>query len=430
MAVHAPSLPKDFTGGWNYDIAVSIDDYYHRADNSTPFLYLVDSDTNAALLVTDNLTQAESSSKQYQGWMSLTSPFTMFANNVNQTNQLGLSKSFCGLQNNAQIQAQQADPVGTLSHIQMGMITRGLGDKPKQQFYVTNLNGSSTYIGTLAMPGNSSASGPGVVGGGGQVWQAMNWTTKADGNCQLMFNLSFCDKIAYAVPSNPTTYPNRDTLQALYDHNAASVYTNFTYSLAQIPCDTTSDAQYSLAKNCTDCSNAYKEWLCAVTIPRCEDWSNDQPFLQPRNMAQRFINSSSLPASVLGAPYTSLMTGAPTLDGSPAHIQTYNSTFASNQSRNHQIIDMQVMPGPYKEVLPCEDLCYSLMQSCPAALGFGCPQRGRGLEEAYGRRSDDGGLTCSYLGAVYYFNGAGTLAPGVWLNIAMAMAVGFGLVVW
>ena len=37
---------------------MSIDDYYHRAQNTTPFMYLVDTDTTAALMVTDNLTQA------------------------------------------------------------------------------------------------------------------------------------------------------------------------------------------------------------------------------------------------------------------------------------------------------------------------------------------------------------------------------------
>lgn len=71
------------------------------------------------------------------------------------------------------------------------------------------------------------------------------------------------------------------------------------------------------------------------------------------------------------------------------------------------MIDRVVRPGPYKEVLPCEDLCYSLVQSCPAALQFACPLPGKGLERSYGRRSGEGELPCNYLGVVYVRNGGG-----------------------
>lgn len=47
------------------------------------------------------------------------------------------------------------------------------------------------------------------------------------------------------------------------------------------------------------------------------------------------------------------------------------------------MIDQIIKPGPWKEVLPCEDLCYQLVQSCPAALAFACPT-GKGLECSYG----------------------------------------------
>jgi calcium channel MID1 len=76
----------------------------------------------------------------------------------------------------------------------------------------------------------------------------------------------------------------------------------------------------------------------------------------------------------------------------------------TNSSRN-PIIDAQIKPGPYKEVLPCKDLCYDLVQSCPAALGFGCPE-GKWLNSSYGVRSPNGDITCSYLGAAYFLNRA------------------------
>lgn len=202
------------------------------------------------------------------------------------------------------------------------------------------------------------------------------------------------------------------------------MYQNFNYSLQQIPCNTTSSAQYSLAKNCDDCAHAYKQWLCAVTMPRCEDYSSDLPWLQPRNMAQKFLNASSqvytpdMIVSNLSAAYTP-MPDAPS--GSEAFTQSYGSVFASNSSRNPLIIDENIMPGPYKEVLPCADLCYSLVQSCPASFGFGCPVPGRGLEVDYGQRSDTN-LTCSYLGAVYYLNAAGTVGGD---GLAAMLVAGF-----
>lgn len=181
LAVYAPSLSTNFTGFWNYEVAASIDDYYHRANpGPSPFLLLVDTDTQSALLVTDNLTEQDAGSTVYQEWMASGTPFIIFAQNAADENIIGLEKSFCGLQTApAQIMANIGDPNGTVNPVQMGMITRGLGNKPKQQFFVKQLNGSSTYTGILAMQGNSTAFGPGVVGGGGQVWPSMSFSTKS-----------------------------------------------------------------------------------------------------------------------------------------------------------------------------------------------------------------------------------------------------------
>ena len=171
------------------------------------------------------------------------------------------------------------------------------------------------------------------------------------------------------------------------------MYKYFNYSLQIIPCNTTASAQYSLARGCDDCARAYKQWLCAVTIPRCEDWDNTAPYLQPRNIAQNFVNNT-----------------APSWLSSPnADQQALLNSVQANSSRNPQIIDAIIQPGPYKEVLPCIDLCYDLVRACPAALGFGCPQ-GKYLNMSYGVRNPDGGvLSCSYLGAAYYLSGASSM---------------------
>ncbi|USW49850.1 Putative stretch-activated cation channel Mid1/Calcium influx-promoting protein Ehs1 [Septoria linicola] len=426
MAVHAPETPDGFTGNWNYQLAVSIDDYFHAAERDDPFLYQVDTDIDSALLVTDNLTQVDPSNDIYQEWMNMTAPFTLFVVNSSLSGLLGMESSYCGLQTfiraNGQIQANQSDLDGNSTRVDMGMVTRGLGRKPKEQFYVNRLAPSSDYKAYLAMDGNSTASGDGVVGGGGKVWKEVPFRTKTDGNCQLLFNLTFCDEVAYAVPANPSN-PEVNTLEALqnfYENYTQTWYIPFNYTLAQIPCNTTAAAKYSLAKGCDDCAAAYKEWLCAVSIPRCEDFSNPAAHLQVRNVGQAFYNDTKLEDEFLHSNYIS-MDDAPTVDGTTAWDQTYISSFATNRSRNGQIDDI-IKPGPYKEVLPCEDLCYSLMQSCPASMQFACPYPGRGLERGYGKR--DGDLTCSYLGAVYYMNDGMRVEMSLVRTLGVAVVTG------
>lgn len=200
------------------------------------------------------------------------------------------------------------------------------------------------------------------------------------------------------MPSNPDLDAN--ALAQIYDSNAKNYYQNFKNSLSLIPCNTSSISMYSLAVGCADCEAAYKQWLCAVTIPRCYDFSSDYSFLQPRNAGQAFFNGTKLPADspLVKSPVT-------------------------NTSRN-PVIDEKIKPGPYKEILPCHDLCNDLVRTCPAALGFQCPT-GKLLNESYGYRASNGDITCSYLGAAYYLN-SGRHMVDVNLSMSMFLA-GFGL---
>jgi calcium channel MID1 len=399
IGVSAPNSTA-WSGSYKYQIAASIDALFHAVDDDHPFLHFVDADNSAALLVTDNLTLSDPNSTNYQQWMSITPPYTMFAHNTNGTALAGLERSFCALDELAQM--------GRISNsVDVSMTSRGLGNKPKEQFYITGLNRSSTYDGILAMVGNSTLSGNGVVGGGGKVWMPMNFTTKAgwyrpchchyiqqltesDDNCAVLFNLSFCSEVAYAVPSNPNL--SVSALRDIYDNNAQSYYQNFTYSLQQIQCDAEQDSMFSLTVGCDDCAQAYKQWLCSVRVPRCADFSSNESFLMVRNAGQDFINGSSLPKD------------------SP-----YRQSAVTNSSRN-TLIDTEIQPGPYKEILPCQDICHSLVRSCPMSLGFGCPT-GQWLNASYGYRNSNGDITCSYLGAAYYLNVGAKL--GIWGSVYM-----------
>ncbi|KAJ5541951.1 hypothetical protein N7535_004370 [Penicillium sp. DV-2018c] len=390
IGVAAPNS-TDYAGTYTFQIAASIDAYFHKVVDDDPNLFFIDSDVSAALLVTNNLTLSASNSSNYRQWMNLVPPYTMFAHNSNDTALRGLERSFCALDALSQ--------VGRISNsTEVGMTSRGLGNKPKEQFYITGLNQSSSYSGLLAMVGNSTASGNGIIGGGGQVWKAMNFATKTDNNCAVLFNLTFCSEVAYAVPSNPKLSVNQ--LRTIYDDYAASYYQNFSNSLQQIQCKAPQESMFSLAVDCDDCAKAYKEWLCGVTIPRCADYSNPAHYLAVRNAGQEFINGSSLPSD------------------SPLR-----KSVASNSSRN-SIIDDKIKPGPYKEILPCQDICHTLVKSCPSALGFGCPE-GRLLNSSYGYRNSDGNITCSYLGAVYSLSLGVRLGTWAWVSSLVIMGVMF-----
>lgn len=413
VGVTAPNT-TGFGGIWNYELAASIDAPFHGYNGpNVSNLFFVDGDNHAALLITNDTTQSLPNETTYQDWMNLNPPWGVFASNQNDRAFLGIKNSFCGLKNNARL---AANINGFNNQNVAKMTNRGLGGKPKEQFYITGLNATSQYWGVLAMDGNSTASGNGVVGGGGTVWAAINFDTKTEDNCALMYNLSFCSEVAYAVPTNPDKFSpttGLPELAALYDSHAARMYQYFNYSLQQVPCNATASAQYSLARNCDDCARAYKQWLCAVTIPRCADFSATDPWLMARNLGQPFVNGS-----VVTAPQF--------------HVdQSLLTSVASNSSRN-PLIDTDIEPGPYKEVLPCTDLCYDLVQSCPASLGFACPLAGAGLELSYGTRSNNSGvITCSYLGAAYYLSGApGLLVPPAVSNLALLAAAVVTMIVF
>lgn len=113
-------------------------------------------------------------------------------------------------------------------------------------------------------------------------------------------------------------------------------------------------SRYSLARSCDDCKKTYKNWLCTVVMPRCDDFfASDNPDALERNLGQDFPNGTSLDESFVNELVREKGVGVST-------------------SRNSWI-DEEIAPGPYKEVLPCDDVCYELVQSCPADLGFSCP---------------------------------------------------------
>jgi calcium channel MID1 len=104
--------------------------------------------------------------------------------------------------------------------------------------------------------------------------------------------------------------------------------------------------------------------------------------------------------------------------------------YSYNSSRN-PLIDKVIQPGPYLELKPCEDLCFDIVRSCPAQLGFSCPNS-PAREMGYGRRDPaDQQLWCNFPGAVVKLNNqsaaVGLKARVVSVVLSVLMV---GIVVW
>ncbi|KAF2024739.1 hypothetical protein EK21DRAFT_21695, partial [Setomelanomma holmii] len=383
IGIAAPNLENGWFGSWHFEMTASLHGTYYTYNQSDPFLYLIDSDSDSALFITYNLSDPTNTTNTTEQWID-NNPFRMYAWPVgDNTNITGMEHSLCALKslNNE-----------TDVTVQTTITTKFGGNLPKSQFHVQGLKNGTKYNGFLTVEGSQNVlqlPGAGAVRGGGYVFKQFEFMTKFDTSCQVIYDLEFCDSVAYAVPSSDKYKNDDDGLKALYVDQAKKYYDNFNKSIQQVACDTTSDAQYSLARNCNDCKIDYKNWLCSVLIPRCEDWQAPDAkwWLQPRNVNALLPDGSST--------YNGNM--------SKEFNETKRDRFAFSKSRN-PMIDETIQPGPYKELKPCEDLCFDIVRSCPAKLEFSCPNP-PARDSSYGRRDPkEEDLWCNFPGAVQKLN--------------------------
>ncbi|ORY05430.1 hypothetical protein K493DRAFT_296479 [Basidiobolus meristosporus CBS 931.73] len=149
-------------------------------------------------------------------------------------------------------------------------------------------------------------------------------TAQTESNCVVIQPANFCTKVNYAVPSlsNGT---NQATLAKMYDDYAHARYLEFEKALGRFDCSTV----YSPLRNCTHCLDAYRTWVCAITIPRCAGGKppgGEAPGLQYRNDNAYAVGP-----------------------------------FFLNQT------------NAFMQYLPCLDVCLEVVRSCPAFFQFSCP---------------------------------------------------------
>ncbi|PKS10744.1 hypothetical protein jhhlp_002501 [Lomentospora prolificans] len=407
FSIEAPPVADDFAGEWNLEVAVSDEGWYHsyaeeRTEEDNGMLWAVDVDGGSALLMTKNLTESHIEASALMTSSGL--PFTLFVDSADSKRLDGVRRSYCGLQNYATIASTKNDK--PTEQMLMSMTTRGLGSLPKQQFWFGGLNTSTVYSGILVRSKQSvlakrqsTASGSGVV----EVFPEFQFQTTEGDNCRVITDLEFCNETEYAVPANSNKFSNATALAKAYDDYARSMYQNFEKAMMQIPCEAPITAQYSLARTCDDCKRAYKTWLCTVAMPRCEDISSTNPNALIRNAQQEFPNGTKLEDAFIKQLAAQ----------SPALLASRNSW-----------IDEEIAPGPYKEVLPCDDLCYNLVQSCPAALGFGCPlPKDENFKFSYAQRGGGQGA-CNFPISATFTGGSMAIATS-WTMLLAALGTSY-----
>lgn len=245
------------------------------------------------------------------------------------------------------------------------------GGTLREQFYVKGLNASTRYTAYVVLDFKDSSLG-------GVVYRLFEIETMTSGACSLVHSLDFCSEVAYSVPAlSHAQYRSNSELGALYDYHAQQLYSNFSKAMEQIACNTSAEAIYLPVRTCDDCRDSYKYWLCAVTIPRC---------------LTRDLN--------------------------------YFVRREPGESRSDFINDVIAPNLTYYEVMPCIDICWSMVRDCPADLGLLCPKHNALVVKSYFWDVGANYSTCNFVGVQALVEGrAAAISVGFWMLLGAFASV-------
>ncbi|ORZ12650.1 stretch-activated Ca2+-permeable channel component-domain-containing protein, partial [Absidia repens] len=307
IGVAAPTLTPGWTGEWTYELAVSTTQWMHPFYQQNDTWTLEDTDSNHALFL----------SADYLSNNNRPNVTALLTQDVPKE----LKYSYC---------AAKLHPAPNYS-VNVTDTTRGRIDDNhlRQQLMISNLTQGQTYQAYMIKQDNA------ITG----IASPLDIQMKSDPHCRMIYDLDFCDDVAYSVPTDP----NQDiwNITRSYDDQVKELFAPFGTALTQFNCNST---QYSLVRNCDDCYRDYKRWLCAVTIPRCTSSTTDTP------------------------------TSASLSDNQEELLPTVGTRDVTNGSSRNPWIDETYKPSGWTELLPCIDLCYHVVQSCPPFLQFNCPE--------------------------------------------------------
>ncbi|KOG96887.1 Mid1p [Saccharomyces eubayanus] len=355
-----PLSSSDTSGIWEYRLSISENDLVFQWD-VRPWVEVLDTDMHSALLSTGNVT---ADAKVYHNY-SIYDPslYDLYVYSYEESTRLNenYNLSLCAVKNgphlvssqdtsNSTVTTNSTNPLESTDLIIQKKITE-YGGSVSEMFYITGLNGSTTYTAYLT---KKISNGDGLSNVGGVLFSQVYFTTKSTNACSLIFDLDFCSDVAYSVPTSSFSVENKTLMAQTYDHIAEALYSNFSKALQLVSCDADKDARYSPIMACEDCAEAYRDWVCAVSIPRC----------------------STL-------------------------YSKYFTHRDKTQNRN-DYLNRYIKPlDDYYEILPCIDMCYTLVRNCPSDFGFACPNDKSTedlLYESYNFYMDVDYATCNYIG--------------------------------
>ncbi|KAF9186946.1 stretch-activated cation channel mid1 [Haplosporangium sp. Z 767] len=378
FSLHAPTLQGTWTGDWAVEVGASSQGYV-QGYQSSQGLILDDTDSTSASFLTHNFTAVPT--------------FKVFLVESNAL-PVGLTHSLCAIEVIQPIPLTKANMVVTQTN-RTSNLDGSLGRDilphelkfeqfgQRRQVLVQSLTPGREYTAFFITDVLNQIEAEVMYG-------MTSFRTKRRDNCVLITDLQFCQEAAYAVPITPlATLPGggaanttiRQDVKNHYDGFAESLMDNFDKVLGQYDC---TRSQYSLIRNCTHCRRAYRRWLCSVSIPRCTDVEDVRDFRNKGNS-----QSDTVEPNAAANPYLIDRTQGPVI----VERSTNTSRGAIAPSAENPLMN----PGVYGEVLPCIDLCFDVVQSCPNFLEFSCPVKN--MAGNYAHMNPDG-FQCNGLGVV------------------------------
>lgn len=193
-----------------------------------------------------------------------------------------------------------------------------------------------------------------------------------------MYDIDACPSVAYAVPA-PTSL-DTPSLVSFFNSTISASMTNFTRTMTTFPCDSDM-GMYSVVSTCDDCINAYRDYLCAVTMPRCTDAPSNATLNDTTTSAWSSSDGQGppLPSYAIPSDYTtSLVRTDPFASRTPlfgpSNLSTTFPSLFNSSYRPTQSNLVAESPFPYTETPPCLDVCYLVEARCPPFLGWTCPK--------------------------------------------------------
>ncbi|RKP28324.1 hypothetical protein METBISCDRAFT_1301, partial [Metschnikowia bicuspidata] len=303
------SSSTNTSSSWSYLIDFSTDSLNYNYDTRS-YADSLDTDYNSAFIVTGPL-MGQLLNKTSETFEGLPFKYLLYIYPSDYTGLDSLERSWTAVTSGPAL----------YSTVNETVVISNRGGGLRGQFYITNLNASTNYTAYLTSSGDSLPYR--------QVYESFGIRTMDSRACKIIYDLDFCQGVAYSVPvSSHLKYDNLTGLANLYDSRVESLFANFSKALQQVPCDAPEQERFSPVTNCSACIKLYKAWLCAVSIPRCSTY--DRPGYMYRQ---------------------------------------------ANESRNDFVNEIIEPHLPYFEVMPCIDLCHDMVKNCPAQLKLQCPTK-------------------------------------------------------